>query len=205
MTPTEQYDAYLRNRPDQVALFTTVAAAFPAERVLYPGSYVDLSPSFVFPSVTYVDTDKRARRMFADVAGVQALVHARQRRSGRADVDFRHADYTGLLEFSDAGFDLLVSLYAGFVSRACTRYLRPNGWLVVNDSHGDASLAHLDPGYALVAALRHRAGGYDLVRSDLDAYFVTKRGGPPTVDELLTRQRGGTYRTEADAYVFEHR
>ena len=43
-----------------------MASFIDAERALYPGSYVDLAPSFVWPSVTYVDTDRRAAQFFAD-------------------------------------------------------------------------------------------------------------------------------------------
>ena len=51
-----------------------VAAAVSAQRVLYPGSYVDVAPSFVFPTVTYVDIDDRAQAFFSDVAGVKEII-----------------------------------------------------------------------------------------------------------------------------------
>ena len=49
-----------QHRGDRHRLFTAVAEALDAGRVLYPGSYVDIAPSFVWPSVTYVDIDRRA-------------------------------------------------------------------------------------------------------------------------------------------------
>lgn len=44
--------------------FTTVARSVGASEVLYPGSYVDLVPSIVWPWVTYVDVDRRAGEFF---------------------------------------------------------------------------------------------------------------------------------------------
>lgn len=44
---------------DRWRLFTAVGDAIGAERVLYPGSFVDVAAPFVFPSVTYVDADRR--------------------------------------------------------------------------------------------------------------------------------------------------
>ena len=55
-----------QHRGDRHRLFTAVAAAIDVESVLYPGSYVDLAPSFVWPQVTYVDIDKRAEQFFED-------------------------------------------------------------------------------------------------------------------------------------------
>ena len=42
-------------------------------------------------------------------------------------VRFIEADYSDSLDLDDGAFDLLVSLYAGFVSEACTRHLRVGG------------------------------------------------------------------------------
>ena len=49
-----------QHQGDRWRLFSAVAESLDASTVLYPGSYVDLAPSFVFDSVTYLDVDKRA-------------------------------------------------------------------------------------------------------------------------------------------------
>ena len=59
---------------DRVDIFTAVAEVVGARSLLYAGSYVDITPSFVWPSVTYVDVDKRANRFFGDADGVAELV-----------------------------------------------------------------------------------------------------------------------------------
>ncbi|MCB0919867.1 MAG: hypothetical protein KDC39_15000, partial [Actinobacteria bacterium] len=59
---------------DRLRLFREVGRSVPCDRVLYPGSYVDVAASFTFPSVTYVDSDDRAAAFFADRDGVQELV-----------------------------------------------------------------------------------------------------------------------------------
>lgn len=188
---------------DRLGLFASLAATFPISHVLYPGSYVDLSPSFVFRSVVYVDTDRRAKRFFADQPLVEELVSERKQYDGAFDVTFHDADYTSDLAEPEASFDLLISLWAGFVSRACTRYLRPGGWLLANNSHGDAGMVSLDKDYQLVAAVNARAGGYKLTTSALDDYFVSKKAMKVT-RELLTRTgRGVAYTKSPTAYVFQ--
>jgi bifunctional DNase/RNase len=101
-----------------------------------------------------------------------------------------------------ASFDLLISLYAGFVSEACGWLLRPGGLLLANDSHGDASLAALDPGFELVGAFTRR----DRLRTDeLDTYLQPKSGRTTTTDDLRRTGRGVAVTRDAKAYLFRRR
>ena len=102
---------------DRHRLFAAIASAVDASPVLYPGSFVDVAPSFVFPSVTYVDTDRRAARFFADRVGVQEIIAAHRTDGALPEVVFVPGDYSALTGLVDRPFDLLVSLYAGFVRR----------------------------------------------------------------------------------------
>jgi hypothetical protein len=111
------YEDYERSRGDLSGMFSLLADAFAIKRVLYPGSYIHLSPSFIFPSVVYVDTDKRAKKFFADRLSVDALVQRRKQYDGRPEINFHHADYATDLGGPDESFDLLVSLYAGLNTR----------------------------------------------------------------------------------------
>ncbi|MDA0352819.1 MAG: hypothetical protein O3A10_11490 [Chloroflexi bacterium] len=106
----EEYDAH---PGDRERMFRAVADRWPARaRVLYLGSYIDASPSFVFPDVTYVDVDRRAARFFVDQDGVDALI--RERRGDRTEAvsswRFFQANYAEPLEVADGSIDLLVSL-----------------------------------------------------------------------------------------------
>ena len=198
---------YDRHTDDRIRLFRAVAAHIPrTEPVLYPGSYVDIAPSVWFDEVTYVDLDKRANRFFAQEAKVGALINAK-RAAADADVEaaprvaFEHADYREPLSVADGSVGLLVSLYAGFISEHCSRYLRSGGRLLVNDSHGDASMASLDPAYRLSAVVLSRSGDYRVSSDDLDRHLQPKAAAP-TVAGLHERQRGVAYTTSPFAYVF---
>ena len=145
MNPKTQtlWDKQDQHKGDRWRLYQAVGAAVPARKVLYAGGYVDVAPSFVYDDVTYVDIDKRAAAFFADTLGVSEII-ANHGGSANARVAFIHGDY-GSLALDEAGFDLLISLYAGFISEACGHLLRIGGVLLVNASHGDAALAALDP------------------------------------------------------------
>lgn len=186
---------------DRRRLFTAVQDAIDAGTVLYPGSYVDVAPSLVFESVTYVDIDNRAARFFADADGVREIVTA-QNGAPDSHIAFVHADYTHDLDLPTEGFDLLVSLYAGFISEHCTRHLRIGGTLLVNPSHGDAAMASIDPRYELAGIVSSRNSAYTVSTTDLDNYMIPKKDHEITVDLLHETGRGIGYTKSAFAYLF---
>lgn len=158
-----------RHPGDRLRLFGTVGDFTGDASVLYPGSFVDLAPSFVFDSVTYVDNDRRAARFFADTVGVDEIISTHRGNPGKAVWRFIPVDYRTELDVADRSVGLLVSLSAGFVSEHCTRYLRPGGWLLVNPSHGDAAMASIDLRYRLAAVINARSGRYTVTERDLDS------------------------------------
>jgi hypothetical protein len=171
--------------------------------VLYPGSFVDIAASFVFPNVVYVDSDRRAAAFFSDITGVDELVRENGRGFQAAQWEFLSADYTADIGVEDESVDLLVSLYAGFISEEWTRYLKQEGHLLVNSSHGDAALASLDDRYRLVAAVRKLRNGYRIDASDLDTYLIPKTGHSPSRNDVLASGRGIAYTKPSAAYLFE--
>ncbi|TXK19689.1 class I SAM-dependent methyltransferase [Homoserinibacter sp. GY 40078] len=196
------WGSYRRSIGDRTSLFGALRTEWAPMKALYPGSYLDLSPSTAIPSVTYVDLDRRAARYFAEESIVRAEIEGRTQPGAGTDIAFHHADYTKPLPIPLANFDLLISLYAGPVWDHCRQYLAPGGLLLANTSHGDASLAALDPSLQLVAAVHHRAGVYRLDTSDLDRYLIAKRPTAPDADAIRRQGRGIAYTKTAFAYVF---
>ena len=197
------WDKQNQHPGDRLRLFTAVGQFVDATTVLYPGSYVDVAASFPFESVTYVDVDARAARFFADTTGVDEIIAEQVRSEEVRSWRFVGADYASALDLQDASFDLLVSLYAGFVAEPCTRYLRPGGWLLVNPSHGDAAIASIDPRYRLVGVVQSRSGKYTVSDRNLDSYLIPKRELELTSDYIHESGRGVAYTTSPFAYVFQ--
>lgn len=198
--PTRKlWDKQNSHEGDRQRLFHAVAAAVTAERVLYAGSYVDIAASMVFPDVTYVDVDARANKFFQDQSGVEEIL---SENNASGDFRFIHADYSEDLELNDESFDLLISLYAGFISEHCTRYLRIGGTLLVNPSHGDVAMASIDERYELSGVITHRARTYRVLTNDLDAYLMPKKPQEITVERLHELGRSIAYTKPAFAYLF---
>jgi hypothetical protein len=188
---------------DRWRLFSAVSRAFAIESVLYPGSYVDIAPSFVFPAVTYLDVDKRAAAFFSDREGVLAIIRESPGSPKSPAFSFLHSDYTEKQPLPLGTFDLLVSLYAGFISEHCTEYLALGGYLLANPSHGDVAMASLDPRYKLAGVIMSKQGAYSVKTTDLDTYLIPKRPESLDIDKIRSTCRGVVYTKSAFAYLFQ--
>lgn len=198
-----RWSEYRGSIGDRSELFARLAEGWPVRRALYPGSYVDLSPSTAIESVTYLDTDRRAARFFADPELVEADLAGRRAPGAGATVTFLEMDYTQPLPVPTGEFDLLISLFAGPVWDNCRSYLRPGGLLLANTSHGDASLAALDPALRLVAVVSTRDGRYRMGTTNLDGFLIPKRPAAADPDEIRRSGRGIAYTRSAFAYLFQ--
>ena len=187
--------------------FRLIAASYPIQRALYPGSHLHLTPSLTFPQVCYIDSAKNI---------AQAITHPAIRQHISAHKDYpqppiiqcRQQDYRTLQpdpdNHPDEPYDLLISLNAGFISQHCHGSLKPGGLLLANNGHHDASRAQTDPRYQFIAALDHHQ-----LNPDPSPYFRTRRNQPLTPEMVESdAQRPPSkarYRPtqEAQAYLFQ--
>lgn len=195
--------SYRESIGDRSGMYRALLEHWAPASALNVGSYLDLSPSTSIPSVTYVDTDRRAAKFFADHKRVMSELEGATAPGAAPEITFLEADFTHTLAVADESFDLLIALYTGPAWDSCARYLAPTGLFLANSSHGDASLAALDPRMTLVGAIHHRNGQYRIDRSDLDHYLIPKK--PETADADLIRAsgRGIGYTKTAFAYLFQ--
>lgn len=200
----ELYRKYLLDRNfERLDLFQRIDEKYDIQRVLYPGSYVHITPSFFFPDVVYVDSDKGAKKFFDDQKLLQDFVYRRKNYPQDAKVKFHFADYRNGFNEKEESFELLISQYAGFVGQYCKRYLKIGGLLLANNSHGDAGVAALDDGYRLIAVVHSRSGKHRISETNLEEYFVPKVSKIHVTKEyLLELGRGMGYKKSASVYVF---
>src|SRR5215218_6233635 len=164
---------YIDRKFERLNLFRQLEAKYGGKRALYPGSFVHVTPSFVYPDVVYVDKDKEAKLFFDNPANYD-FVNKRKHYPEPATIKFHAADFQMDIDEPDESFDLLISQYTGFVSLHCKRYLKVGGILLVNDSHGDATMASLDEDLQFIEYGNQTEGKFTLSDMYLDTYFVTK-------------------------------
>ena len=161
-------------------VFRTVRDEFHARRVLYPGSYLHITPSLYFPYVCYVDSLAGFTDALADNSLRQYVAAHRDYPEAPEMLCFQQ-DYRTFACEPGGSFDLLISLSAGLISQACKRFLAPRGMLLVNDEHYDARRAFVDPDYLLWAVFAGENLRMDTSESELAAYFRTAQGTPLTL------------------------
>jgi hypothetical protein len=197
------YRKYFQERQfERLDLFEIIADQFNVQRALYPGSFVHITPSFVFPDMVYVDNDKQAKQFFSKPE-IFKFIADRKLYPQEAKVTFYFADYRTGFDEPLQTFDLLISQYAGFVGHHCKPYLKTGGFLLANNSHGDAGLAAIDNDYQLMAVFPVRNGKHRISEKNLDEYFVPKSRIQITKEYLEKLQRGIGYKKTAGVYLFQ--
>lgn len=183
-------------------LFRLLKLSYGPMKVIYPGSYIHISPSFIFSNVVYIDSDKKAKKFFGS-GDLIPLVHARKEYPEDPKISFLGISYENPVVELHSQFDLLISLYAGFISTACKDYLRIGGYLLVNNSHGDAGLASIDEDYKLISTVHKARGRYRLSHTSLEEYFIAKKDIMVTKELLFKTNKGVGYTKTAPNYVFQ--
>ncbi|HSO26971.1 MAG TPA: hypothetical protein VLS48_02795 [Anaerolineales bacterium] len=193
---------YIDRDYEQVDLFRALKRTYEIESAIYPGSYVHVSPSFIFPDVVYIDSDKNAIQFFKSNKLID-LINARKEYQDAPKISFYGIDYKSPIIELYGSFDLLISQYAGFVSEPCKQYLRIDGFLLVNNSHGDAGLASIDKDYQFVSTVHKTKGKYRISQAALEEYFIPKRKIVVTRELLYKTGKGVGYTKTAPLYIFQ--
>ena len=195
--------SYCHSIGDRSSLFAAVADGWGVRSALYLGSYLDLAPSTAIASVTYVDVDKRAAAFFAYRELLESELEGHRRPGAGEWIEFVHQDYTEPLPLQDGSFELMISLFTTPGWQHCKRYIKPTGLLLANASHGEASLAALDPDLQLVAAVLESDSSYTLTTANLDTYLVPKQAHHANTEHIRASGKGIKYTKDAFAYLFQ--
>ncbi|MFC2144705.1 hypothetical protein ACFLQQ_00060 [Actinomycetota bacterium] len=184
-------------------LFEAIQNKYGCRSALYPGSFIHITPSFIFPEVIYVDSDSQAKRFFKNIKDVIEIINSKKQYPEKSNIIFFGQSYLKPLPTPVDSIDLLISQYAGFVSMYCKKYLKKGGILLVNGSHGDAAMARLDKDYKFIAAVKKQGENYGIIDRDLDSYFIPKKPIKATRSYLEKTKRGIGYTKSAMSYIFK--
>ncbi|MBU9673332.1 hypothetical protein KQ939_00430 [Planococcus sp. CP5-4] len=193
----EEYKEYISKIGDRKALYKAVAAEYSIRTAIYPGSFIDISPSLVIPDVTYIDNFKGAIRFFKQMDGIKNYVEENKEYPDACKISFIGQDYTQPLEMEQV--DLIISQYAGFVGQETKRYLKLGGILLCNDSHGDATLARFDQDFEFIGIVN---GNNKIEQDNLERYFQLAKDKPVDLKIVKEKMKGLNYTVAAENYVF---
>ena len=166
---------------ERLDIFRQVKTAFGCKRVLYPGSYLHVTPSLVFPLVCYIDSLKNICKGISNPE-LLVFLHTNKEYPENAEILCYEEDYDSFEAEPKRSFDFLISLNAGFISQACKHFLAPGGLLLVNDEHQDASRAYVDSDYSLIGVFEGNGRLLCKNPKKLSSFFVTTKGEELTLE-----------------------
>lgn len=192
---------FIQSNREMTHLFVVLKKKYNIGSAIYPGSFVHISPAFIFPVTAFIDNDRRVAGFFADEA-VLTMVSEKKKYKEAPTIHAFQQKYEKETTLEEESFDLMISQYAGFISQSCKKYLKIGGVLLVNNSHADAGLAHLDDDYQLIGVANHTKDKWRISEEELDEYFVPKKGAHPSKKSLLATMKGVGYAKTASNYIF---
>lgn len=118
-------------------LFETLEEKLHPETVLYPGSSIHITPSFVFQNVTYVDPSTQAHKFFADLGSVTSFVESHRKSRKPAFLQYLPEDIRSCNSLPRNYYDLVFTSYSGPIGIHCWQYVKEDGCYVSNNHEGD--------------------------------------------------------------------
>jgi len=186
-----------------IGLFRELNRRFKVEKVFYPGSHVHITPSLIFPDVTYADSFRDTYKFFEDKNTIEFIKEAKDY-SVEPIIRFYQQNYNQPFQELGKEFDLVISQYAGFVGQAAKPYLKKGGLLVCNNSHGDASMASVDSDFELAAVYRRNIDDkFTISNKNMEEYMKPKSGIQPTKKQLMKSMKGIAYTKSPSGYIFK--
>lgn len=195
----EMYKTYVNKIGERTSLYKKVAKTLNVQRAIYPGSHIDISPSLVIPDMIYVDNFKGSIKFFKHLEDINSYINDHKHYKKQSSLAFYGQDYNRPIDID--AVDLIISQYAGFVGQATKYLLKDGGFLLANDSHGDATLAYFDDDFEFIGVVNRNN---QIISTHLDKYFILPKSKKVNVDQVYHTMRGPKYTKNAPNYLFRY-
>jgi len=201
LTPKLYQQYFVDKQDERRELFSLLAGRLNVQAGIYPGSFVHITPAFYIPEMAFIDSDRRMNKFFQDELTHQ-YINKNKVYEGTPDIFWAQADYSTITGLPEKHYDIMFSFYAGFISQACKKFLRPGGVLISNNSHGDASLAIADTDYKPIGVIQKNDGEFSIQTENIEDYVNKKNGTPVDIDKVTQQMRGEKFMKDTYAYIF---
>lgn len=184
-----------------------------AQIVLYPGCHRHITPALFFPNVTFVDYDTNVAPLYhPENTPVQNYMAHNKVYDGDSNYKFHCCNVNpikGIPNLS-ASYDLLISLSAGLLAEACTRYVQPGGYLLINDAHSDARTVFAQGDWQLYAYwdderfhTTNLERCFQVIQKDQSTAPITKEQAKESVEIGAVRKRSFKLLFEPMFFLFQ--
>lgn len=195
--PIDEYEKYSLKIGDRKSLYKCVVEKYSIKSALYPASHIDIAPSFIIPSVYYVDFFKGSRKFFQFEDIILEYIENNKDYKEKSSFEFFFQDYWNKIDIKD-NVDMIISQYGGFCSRDTKYLLKSGGILLCNDSHGDATIANFDDDFLLIAVVRDNK----IDDKKLEDYFQLSTESVSALEYAENNMKEPKYKKRAQNYIF---
>lgn len=178
---------------DRAGLFELIKDEYGCNTVLYPGCSIHITPSFYFQHVVYVDISETAKEFFQDNQNILSIVDSNKKYKQSAYIQFIHNDYTKELPVRENNYDLMLSIYAGGITKSCKKYIKPGGIIVSNNHHNDAQEAMEDSSLILKALIRRKGRKYQIEEKTEEMLLRTLKAHTMPLKNMRSSSYGMEY------------
>lgn len=196
--PIQVYRDYTDRFGHRRELYKMIAEKLTVKSAIYPGSHIDIMPSLFIPNVVYIDNFKGAIRFFTYIDEIKAHLNQQKTYAEDCSILFFGQDYSQFLDIPKC--DLIISQFAGFSGQATKQHLRTGGYLLCNDSHGDATLARFDDDFKLVGAID---ASNTIDDANLEKYFALPKNHLVDLNAVKNNMKGPRYSFTSENYLFQ--
>lgn len=197
----EIYSDYISKLENRAELYKLIASKFNIKKALYPGSYIDITPSFFIENTVYIDNFKNTQKLFKDIDSIIDFINTKKEYDNESKAVFIYKDYTSELELHN-DFDLIISQYGGIISKYTKQFLKPKGIYLCNDSHADATITYFDKDFDFLGIINYKDNKCIFENQNNDKYFKLSRNKNIDFDLINKNMKPPKYKYNADNYVF---
>ena len=194
---------YIESDNEQCDLYEFLSTMFHVTNALYPGSFVQISPSFYIPYVCYIDGNRKAKSVFKHIQNVADYIQPRASYLEDVKLSFYYQDYTKPINEPKDSFDLLITQYTKLEDPVYKQYLKKGGHVLATDCMGNASRVSLDGDFILAGIFNRLGGKYYFSQDNLKEYFIPKSKDKDIALHLRETGRGASYKKAAAYYLFK--
>ncbi|WP_147534425.1 hypothetical protein [Bacillus marasmi] len=189
---------------ERADLFAAINQKYQIKTVLYPGCNIHVTPAFYFQHVVFVDIADNAIQFFSDQTDVQQFINSHKKYKQSSYIRFINQDYTTQLPLIDNEYDLLISLFAGGISKACGRYIINGGYLLTNNHHNDAHDAITSGQFKLIAIIHKKQKKYEISEANLEKHITQIEKNLQSKQQLCKNNPAGgiQYKQNETFYLF---
>jgi len=121
---------YSVNNFERIDLFKCISKIFNIETVLYLGSSIHISPSFIFQNVTYIDNSDCTNEFFKYKEDIIDYINSRKIYNQTPYISYININYNTETKFMNQKYDLVISINSYDSFESSVKFIRKDGILL---------------------------------------------------------------------------